>query len=331
MTADNTVNNNSEITVSVVVTTWNNEAFIERCIRSILDQKRNFKLEILIGNDNSTDATTRLVDALQRSAPQEIKVFHRAANMGTSRNFIDLVYRCSGAFIAQVDGDDYLIDDHKLQLQLNWMEQHPECTVCFHNYITVDGSGNIIKNATPPFEADTTLKPDFLLRSTLGPGNTTLLRRSALPATAPDWLCDSGNHKDFALQFMVALKGEIGYVNRTMSAYTWHETNITKTEKTETLYRKSISINQGLLQYQKQLKMDRYEDTFRWIINSRRLRLGFFLLENGKPLQALKYCGSAAGDPGHLSLGLIKDTMYEAAPRLFAKLKRIGRLLTLKA
>lgn len=309
--------------LSIVVTTWNNEEFIERCLHSILSQKVDFGLEILVGNDASTDRTAELVAGLSDQNPGIIQLIDRPKNVGTSENFVELVYRAQGTYIAQVDGDDALIDEQKFQLQVDFLDQHPECSICFHHYMNQNAKGMPLKPSEPPFTQDTITDIGLLFQKTLGPGNTTVFRKDALPPVAPKWLRNCANHKDFAMQFLVASKGKIGYLNRVMSAYTIHENNITKTESLEKLLVQSLIINEGFLNYHQQLGLTEHEQTLKYVINQRLWRLTFFYLDKKR---YLKFIGSLFNSlilHQHWTLQMIKDSLYETSPQLFSKFKRM--------
>lgn len=312
--------------LSIVVTVYNNDKFIERCINTIISQKADFPFEILIGDDASTDQTLYIAEKLKKKYPEIIKLFKRKSNIGTSRNFLDLVYRAQGEYIAQVDGDDFISSPMKLQIQTDFLDNNQQCSICFHHYTSQNAKGEALTQSPRPFNSDTIADLSLLLRTTMGPGNTTMFRKSALPQTPPQWLLDSGNHKDFALQFMIACKGKIGFINQDLSIYTKHENSITRTEKTETLFRNSITINEGLLKYQRELGLKEHLDTFRWIVNARRLRLAFYHLNEGNLLGATKCFLNSMQDPSHVSIQLIKDAMFEGAPKLANKLTSIKKI-----
>jgi glycosyltransferase involved in cell wall biosynthesis len=317
--------------LSIIVTTWNNEAFIERCLNSILAQSVDFPIEVLVGNDASTDNTAEIVERISSLNPGVFKIFHRNPNLGTSENFVDLVYRAKGEFIAQVDGDDKLIDDSKFQRQVDFLEANSDASICFHHYKNVDASENELKPSKAPFDKDTITGLNLLMHTTMGPGNTTVFRKSALPPVAPTWLRKCANHKDFAIQFLVASKGKIGYINRIMSAYTIHETNITKIESAEKLHSNSILINKGFLAYHKQLGIQKYRSLLKGIINHRMLLLAFFYLEENRRLKFLQTIFSALILHHSWNVRMLKDAMYVGAPHKFESWKTFFKPLSRKS
>ena len=308
--------------LSVVVTTWNNEKFIGRCLRSIISQDLSFSYEILVGNDASTDGTADAVRQIESEFPDIIVFYDRPKNVGTSENFIDLVYKAKGDYIAQVDGDDALIDGSKFQTQIELLERNQDVAICFHHYKNVDSDGNELKASKPPFQKDTITDLDLLLTTTMGPGNTTVFRKKALPPTAPIWLRKCANHKDFAIQFLVASKGKIAYIHKVMSAYTIHETNITKIESVEKLHSNAILINKGFLAYHKELGIQKYQEVLKGIINHKMLLLSFFYLESGRYFEFAKSIFSSLVFHRHWNTKMLKDAMYVGAPSKFENWKR---------
>src|SRR5882672_6480832 len=128
--------------VSVSVITYNQEEFIAQAIDSILRQEVSFDYEIVIGEDASTDRTREIVLELERRHPDRIRVMlrdagtserDRARGLGGKTNFVQGIQDCRGKYVALLDGDDYWTDSHKLQKQVDFLERHPECSLCFHN------------------------------------------------------------------------------------------------------------------------------------------------------------------------------------------------------
>lgn len=118
--------------VSVLMITYNHEKFIAQAIESVLMQHVNFKYEIVIGEDCSTDRTKNIVVDYQKKYSNRIKLLLQETNVGMHKNFIDTYYSCQGKYIALLEGDDYWTDPHKLQKQVDFLEANPEYVICFH-------------------------------------------------------------------------------------------------------------------------------------------------------------------------------------------------------
>ena len=121
--------------VSVSVTAYNHEKYIAQAIDSILMQEVDFEYEIIIGEDYSADNTRNIVIDFQRRYPDKIKLILPQENLGYGGNKIfDQTLQVSrGEYVALLDGDDYWTSPHKLRKQVDFLDSHPECSMCFHN------------------------------------------------------------------------------------------------------------------------------------------------------------------------------------------------------
>lgn len=110
-----------KIMVSICMITYNHEAYISKAIEGVLNQKTSFSIELIIGEDCSTDNTRRICQSYQTKYPDKIKLLLPETNLGMIRNFVDTFYASQGEFIAICEGDDYWIDPLKLQKQVDFM------------------------------------------------------------------------------------------------------------------------------------------------------------------------------------------------------------------
>ena len=118
--------------VSVDMITYNHEAYIKQAIEGVLMQKTNFKFELVIGEDCSTDRTREICIEYQKKYPDIIKLLLPEKNLGMNENGIRTVNACSGKYIALCEGDDYWTDPLKLQKQVDFLEGNEEYSICFH-------------------------------------------------------------------------------------------------------------------------------------------------------------------------------------------------------
>lgn len=116
--------------VSVVVTTYNSSKTVTRALDGIAMQKTNFDFEVILSDDGSTDMTREVIKGYN------VKLINNG-HIGIMRNFAQALDACTGEYIAFCDGDDYWIDDCKLQKQVDYMDTHPECSLCHTNTLTM--------------------------------------------------------------------------------------------------------------------------------------------------------------------------------------------------
>lgn len=135
----------NEILVSISCTTYNHEDYIERCLSSLVSQITNFKYEILIHDDCSTDKTVEIVENFVKRYPDLIKPIYQKENQWSKGLSITYTYqypRALGKYIAICEGDDYWIDPLKLQKQVNFMEENEDFILCGTNGIMLYDNKN---------------------------------------------------------------------------------------------------------------------------------------------------------------------------------------------
>jgi len=122
----------AEMTVSICCITYNHEKFISQAINSFMIQETNFKFEIIVGDDSSTDNTLKIVRLFSNKYPGKIKIVSSPQNMGIHHNLINCSKLCKGKYIALCEGDDFWTDPHKLQKQVDFLENNPDYVICCH-------------------------------------------------------------------------------------------------------------------------------------------------------------------------------------------------------
>lgn len=130
-----------KILISVVVLTYNHEKYVQEAINSILNQETSFEFEILIGDDCSKDGTQEILMDCYKRYPDTIKLVLRDKNVGVTNNLFDLLEKCSGSFIAFLEGDDFWNSSDKLQKQVDFMLKNPQFSGTAHDYIMIDNAG----------------------------------------------------------------------------------------------------------------------------------------------------------------------------------------------
>ena len=119
----------SKIKVSVGVITYNQQDTIRQTLDSILVQKGDFDLELVIGEDCSTDSTLSICREYAEQYPDKVKLLSGPQNLGITANYFRVLQVCSGEYIADIAGDDYYCDDHALEKQMRYLQSHPDVGV----------------------------------------------------------------------------------------------------------------------------------------------------------------------------------------------------------
>ncbi len=128
--------------VSVSLLTYNHEDYIRQCLDGILMQKVDFRYEVVVGDDCSTDKTREILKEYSDLYPDIFKLILREKNIGVTSNLYDVLLHCKGRYIAGLEGDDYWLDENKLQIQVDFLEKHHEYIGCGHEVKMIDELGD---------------------------------------------------------------------------------------------------------------------------------------------------------------------------------------------
>lgn len=124
-----------EIFVSIKCAVYNHEQYIRQCLDGIVMQKTNFCFEAIVHDDASTDSSAAIIREYAEKYPHIIKPIYETENQYSKRDgSLTRIMNaaCKGKYIAVCEGDDYWIDPLKLQKQVDFMESHPDYSMCFH-------------------------------------------------------------------------------------------------------------------------------------------------------------------------------------------------------
>lgn len=111
--------------VSVLVLAYNHERFIGRCLDGILSQDLDEPIEVIVGEDCSTDRTREVVEGYVGAHPGVVRLVTAASNVGMHENHHRLLRASTGDFVAHCEGDDYWHAPDKLRLQVAALRAHP--------------------------------------------------------------------------------------------------------------------------------------------------------------------------------------------------------------
>lgn len=229
-------------TVSVCCITYNHEQFLVQTIESVLMQQTDFEVEMVIGEDCSTDSTRRIAQAYEKQYPGRIRVLTPNTNLGIMPNLMATMAACQGEYIAFLEGDDYWTDANKLQIQVEALRANPDCALCFHDAeIFDDGepdqpvlvfSQQVAAHALPPPTAQGATRRftqlDLARAGWIIPSASMLFRASSLPQPLPAWFAGvySG---DYTLHLLSTRRGPALYLPRLMSRYRQHDQSVSST------------------------------------------------------------------------------------------------------
>ena len=147
----------NEIKVSVLCLAYNHEKYIRKCLDGFIMQKTNFKFEVLINDDASTDNTAQIIREYEEKYPDIIKPIYQTENQhskGVKIMLGILVPLITGKYVAFCEGDDYWCDENKLQIQYDIMEANNDCKMSIHRVGSCRENGELFNVCKPNFDMD---------------------------------------------------------------------------------------------------------------------------------------------------------------------------------
>ncbi len=220
--------------VSVCMVTYNQERFIGQAVESALMQETTFPVEIVIGEDCSTDQTRSIVQELACRRPEKIRPLLAERNMGARANFMRTLGECRGQYVAMLEGDDYWTNPHKLQRQVDLLDARLDWAMCFHPAQIIYDDWR----KEPGMWPEKWDKPEAtivdLFNMDFIPTNAVLFRNrlfKEFPAWFPKLVMG-----DWPLHILNAAHGNIGFLPEVMSVYRVHAGGLwTSTPRAEQL------------------------------------------------------------------------------------------------
>lgn len=218
---------NDKIMVSIRCITYNHGKFIRRALDSFLMQKVNFKYEIIIHDDASTDDTADIIREYESRYPEIIKAVYQKENQYSQGKNISIFFEnlMRGKYVAYCEGDDYWTCAEKLQLQVDYLEEHPECSFTFHNadIVNVDEEFQCVFLPEDMLYShvwqnnDMVLEPYQIIELGFIPTASIVARTELVKKRVP--FCKNQVCGDLPLRLFLAMHGNAYYINKTMSAY----------------------------------------------------------------------------------------------------------------
>ncbi len=203
-------------TVSVAMITYNHADYIQAAIEGVMMQQTSFPVELIIGEDCSTDETRKICIEYQKKYPDKIRLLLPDKNIGVVLNCLNTFQACVGKYTAICEGDDYWTEPHKLQIQVDFLEAHPEYAGTAHQSLVI---GESTENRLFRNNVSNEIGLNQLLGIRLYHTASVVFRTNILELfyQAPTVLS-----ADRLLNFLIAISGKIRYSDDCMCVYRIH-------------------------------------------------------------------------------------------------------------
>lgn len=208
--------------LSVILITYNHEVYIKEAIESILMQKTDFDIELIVADDCSTDNTREIIQSYEKESDIDFRFLENVKNLGLVKNYQRAFASCNSEYVAILEGDDYWCDNLHLQKHVDFLSKHLECVLSFNRIIHLNqhtGKTTIPDwNLLDDFEYITTNQ--MALGNRIGNLSACVIRNIALQKIKPDLF--EMEIADWMLGMVLGQFGFLAHLKDATSVYRIH-------------------------------------------------------------------------------------------------------------
>jgi glycosyltransferase involved in cell wall biosynthesis len=241
--------------LTVIVLTYNQEGFIRQTLESIICQKTNFEIEIIISDDGSSDKTKEIIEEIRRNSVVKIIPIYNDKNKGVLKNALGVFSSITGQYLAVVDGDDFWNFDGKLQQQVDFLDTNIDYAGCFHDTKIISDSNASsslfygANNYSDIYKYRQNIYPADIIKRLILPTSSLVLRTSFLSSFDFSVLKDNYSIV-WKLTCFAIYKSKFYYFNNVWSTYRNHLKGISKSDnikfhQSHILFLESLSKNKN--------------------------------------------------------------------------------------
>lgn len=208
--------------VSVYCMVFNHEPYLRDALEGFVRQQTDFEYEVIVHDDASTDRSREIIEEYAKNYPAIIKpVFQQENQYSKGVRVVDafVLPRLTGEYVAVCEGDDYWTDPMKLQLQVDFLDKHPDYVACVHNTMKLDMMTGVESRMFSHTQDE-----DITVAEALAVGGgcyhtSSLMYRREYIYNRPAFFQKAKGFADYPMAIYLTLSGKMRFINRTMSYY----------------------------------------------------------------------------------------------------------------
>lgn len=285
-----------ELMVTIRCLVYNHEPYLRQCLDGFVMQQTNFRFEAIVHDDASTDGSAAIIREYAEKYPDIIKPIYETENQYSKRNGSIrriLNEHTHGKYVAYCEGDDYWTDSLKLQKQVDFMESHPDFSICTHHCDEYDqDNGQLILDWNRGITGDFEFDLDYYItrKKFITQPLTFLYRRSSLE---PQECAKYKGYKDITTVYILLKYGKGMFLKDNMAVYRKHG---------------------GGVWYGASKKFQ--------VMSEIRTVLGIYNVE--KNVEAARFLRVSVYNLGYIGLGILRHTYKEYSEALRVIFKELG-------
>lgn len=221
--------------ISVVMSVYNGEKYLEEAIQSILRQTYQ-DFEFIIVNDCSTDKTSEILKSFKDS---RIKVINNPENMGLTKSLNKGVKNAKGKYIARMDADDISLP-HRFETQIKFLEENPEYALVGSSFYQIDDTGKTVF-WTKVLIRDAEIRRDLKRQNWFGHGSVLIRKSAFIECNGYDE--DFKYAQDYDLWLRISERFKIANIEEPLYCWRLSTDGITITKKKEQQYCADLAVS----------------------------------------------------------------------------------------
>lgn len=223
--------------ISVLITFYNQEEYVDQALKSVMDQKADCGITVLVGDDGSDDSTREKVEEWIKKYPGQIKMFvvdrdreKCIPGFRASRNRLNLLKKVETEYFIFLDGDDRFDYDEKLKRQIEILDdpENQDCIACGHNTDRLYPDGERVPVSSPELK-EGKLEAKEYWESLYFHTDSLLIRSSVIQKIDVSLL--ENNFNDNLITFSVIQYGKIYYLPYSWAVYSQTGSGIWTSDK----------------------------------------------------------------------------------------------------
>jgi glycosyltransferase involved in cell wall biosynthesis len=211
--------------VSIVMSSYNHEKFVEKAVVSAITQTYQ-NIELIVIDDGSTDGSVAILKALQEKYNFYLECRENHGLVKTLNYALKNLV--TGKYVCILDSDDYFRED-KIEKQVKVLEANPQCGLCYNPLYYIDTNNNIISDKIDPKNRRTGyIFEEFFRGDAHIPDGGVLIPLKVFQEI--NYYDEDVALEDYQLWFKILSKYPVCYINEHLTYYRTHETNVSNDE-----------------------------------------------------------------------------------------------------
>lgn len=212
----------NDIKVSAYCLVYNHEKYLRSALEGFVNQDVNFKYEVFVHDDASTDGSKKIIEEFAAQYPEIIKTIYQQENQyskGTGIFQTFILPKLNGRYVAVCEGDDCWTDSLKLQRQADFLDRNPDYVACVHNTTMKDMTSGKSKKMYCHAEDTDIYFADTVRGGSCAYHTSSLMYRVEYTKNRPDFFTKARYIGDYPLAIYLTLSGRMRFLNYDMSLY----------------------------------------------------------------------------------------------------------------